>query len=326
MTTEEPAKAKSKKKSQMSKLDMPKKLKKLASRFVKFDGKLAQAWLDNDQKVRESKKSSNRKLTASNVKAKVDHMLNDSFMTTSQGITVDWDTAVIDGQHTLNAIVNYYKASDNPTPITVYVTEGEDPSHFPFYDQGKTRSNEDVFGMSNVDNPREHSVAARLLWIRVTGKRISGAGKMSPYALVEFSKEYKGLAESLNYVLKFGREENEEDRGDFCKSVMTEGYAAALHYLMVNAEGSNQKLADEFFDLLINPEKKSPLAPCVLRRKLNQVKNNPDVKMNRDSLVDHTIEAFNRFLDKKTGAFKINKDDRPQLGGYDGSQSPVVED
>ena len=318
------AEAAARKKDSKAKLDLPKKLKKLTSRVVKFTGVLAQAWLDQDAEVREKKKTSNRKLTKSNVTAKVNDMLNESFMMTSQGITVDWDGAVIDGQHTLNAIVRYYDEADSPTPVSIYVTEGEDPAHFPFYDRGKIRSNEDVFEMSNLENPKELAIATRLLWIRVNGKRVTGAGKVSPYALKEFFEQYKGLSKSLTYILTFGREKNEEDRGDFCKSVMSEGYASALHFLCVHAEGSSKKLADDFFDLLINPEKKSQLAPCVLRRKFNQVRNNPEVKMSRDAIVDYTIAAFNNYCDKIKGPVKVAKGERPQLGGYDNSHGPEI--
>ena len=325
------AKIDAKKNKTAIKLDMPKKIKGLQSRFVEFDGPLAQTWIDHDKMVREKNGTSNRKLTKSNVKAKKDCMLNDAFMTTSQGITVDWNTAIIDGQHTLHAIVAYYNDPDcdDPKPVKIYVTEGEDPANFPFYDQGKTRSNEDVFGMAQLENPKELAVASRLLWIRVNGKRVSGAGKLSPYALIEFSKDYKLLSRSLKFIMNFGREKNEDDRGNYCKSFLSEGYAAALHYLMVNADGIKgdaKKLADQFWDLLINPEKKSPLAPCVLHRKLVQVKNDPEKKMTRDGLVDNVIEAFNRFVDKKTGPFRLSREDRPQLGGYDGSQAPNDEE
>lgn len=309
------------KKSKGPALDMPKKLKKLTSRLIKFDGDLAQAWIDHDIKVREMTKTCNRKLTTANVKAKVEHMMAGSYMTTSQGLTIDFDGAVIDGQHTLNAIVMYYDKAESPEPITLYVTEGEDPSHFPFYDQGKTRSNEDVFAMANFNNPRELSVASRLLWIRMMGRRVSGAGKMSPYALVEFAKPHKKLIKSIDTVIKFGREDNEEDQGDRVKSVMSEGYAAALHFLMVNAEGSSQEKADEFWDLLVNPEPKSKLAPCVLRRKIQRIQNG-ESRMDRDWLVNGTIQAFNRFVDGDLGNFEISKLDEFTLGGLDASLSP----
>ena len=338
MTTKTPAKAKknsklnpktrakadARKKAERAKLDMPKKIKKLASRVVKFTGALAQAWIDQDAKVREAKKTSNRKLTKSNVTSKVNDMLNESFVMTSQGITIDWDGAVIDGQHTLNAIVRYYEEADSPTPVSIYVTEGEDPAHFPFYDRGKIRSNEDVFEIANFDSPRDYAGAARLLWIRVNGKRVAGAGKLSPYALMEFAEQYKGLAKSLKFVETFGNEPNEEDRGDFCKSVISVAYAAALHFLMVNAEGSSQKLADDFFDLLINPEPKSPLAPCKLRQKFNAVRNDPEKSMNRDAKVDYMVAAFNNYCDEIKGPIKVAKGERPQLGGYDGSNGPEI--
>ena len=105
------AKAKPKPAAKRSAELLPKKLKKLTSRFVEFDGELASEWLALDAKSREKTKTSNRKLTRSNVKTKVQCMLEDAWVTTSQGITIDWNGAVIDGQHTLNAIVDYYNTA-----------------------------------------------------------------------------------------------------------------------------------------------------------------------------------------------------------------------
>lgn len=311
------AKIDAKKKASRAKLDMPKKLKKLAGRHVKFDGILAAAWIEHDRSIREETKRKNRPLSNANVKVKYENMMNGTFVTTSQGPTVDWDGAVIDGQHTLNAILEYYNRDSQAEPITLFVKEGENPDHFPFYDQGKNRSNEDVFAMANFDNPKVFAGAARLVWIRVNGKRVAGAGKMSPYALKEFAELHKGIGKSVKFICKFGRG-GEDDASNLAKSVMAEGYASALHYLMVNADVDQAaKKADEFWDLLINPERKSNLAPCRLAREINKVKNDPEVTMTRDALVLKTIAAFNNYCDEDEGVIKLKKGDYPVLGGYD---------
>jgi len=317
------AKARQSKPKAKPDLNMPRKLKKLEGRHVSFDGALAAAWLFEDAQVREKTGRKNRKLTPSNVKVKYENMMNGTFVTTSQGPTIDSDGAIIDGQHTLNAIVMYYDNCDSPEPIELFIKEGENPEHFPFYDQGKLRTSEDVFGIANFDNPKVFAHAARMLWIRINGKRIAGAGKMSPYALKEFAETHrKGLEASINFILKFGRG-GEDDDSNLAKSVMSEGHAAALHYLMANAdvEGAKEK-ADAFWDLLINPERKSKLAPCRLARTLSACRNDPERSMKRDAIILNTIAAFNNYCDGVEEPLKLGKGEYPRLGGYDCSEAP----
>jgi hypothetical protein len=302
---------------------MPKKLKKLAGRHIKFTGELAQAWIDHDAEVRAETGRKQRPLTKSNVTKKFEDMMNDTFVTTSQGPTIDWDGAVIDGQHQLNAIVRYYneceKQGIKPTPIDLFVKEGENPDHFPFYDLGKPRSGADVFAIEGIEFPKEMSYAARLLWIRYNGKRVAGAGRLSPYALDEFAKEHPGLKKSCKYIMEFGTDEDSLP----CKELMSPGYATALHYLMVNADDVKDGQADEFWRLVIEQEGEKNTAPFHLVKKIKKADSDKEYKLSRDALVDLTIHAFNQWCDGVTGTMKqvlnLEAGDRPELGGYDGA-------
>ena len=300
---------------------MPTKRDHLEGRYVLFDGELAQAWLDHDEKVRAGK-TKNRKVSKPNVQIKVQDMLNDSFVPTGQNPTIDQNTAIIDGQHTFHAIVQYYEEAEKPTPVLLWIKEGEDPKNFPFYDQGKPRSTADVFGIANQDYPQEIAHAARLLWIRVHGKRIAGAGKVGPYTLAEFVKKgHTKLKASMKFIMSFGKEEDSIP----CSSLLSPGYAAALHYLMTSA-AEQPEAADEFWKLLIENEAPKGSAIKKLYVKLSKSKNpKTEMKLTRDQLVDYIVEAFNSWMEN-SDKLTINKNDRPLLKGLDSEWVNEVEE
>jgi hypothetical protein len=295
---------------------MPKKIKTLTSRVVSFTGELAQAWIDYDAKVRKRTKRSNRRLTKSNVKAKVADMLNGCFVLTSQGLTVDHDGAVLDGQHTLNAVVDYYsQAGNEAVPIELYVTEGENPDNFPFYDQGKARSTADVLGIENINFPDEMSIAGRLLWIRTHGKRVNGAPRTPPYLIMEFIKQpkFKALKKSVEFIMEFGKGEDSLP----CRELMSPGYAACLHFLMTTDEELKEGAADKFWTQVIDQDAEKGSPEYKLYRYIKKVKGDPNLKMDRDGLVNLIINAFNMSTDSETGSIIPHKGDHHVLGGLD---------
>ena len=324
-------------KRQKTKMDMPKKLKTLTARTVKFtSGAMAEAWLKQDELVREKTGRKNRKLTPSNITKKFNDMVAGNFVTTSQGPTVDWDGAIIDGQHTLKAIVRYFEHMEfegiYPIPeIVLFVKEGENPEHFPFYDQGKTRSAEDVLGIDGEEYAKELAVAIRLVWIRIYGKKVSGAGQKSPYELKKLLEDHKSLRQSVKFVMSFGQ--NKKDESSFpCKSTMSPGYAAAFHYLMLNCEESKTdkkkvvSKVNQFWEEVINHDGEKNSGSWRLWRKLEQIKNDPNSKITRDALVDMIVQGFNRFWENdKTKFTDYNSSDRYFLNGLDASLAPKTE-
>lgn len=308
-------------------LDMPKKKKKLEGRFIKFDRDLAQAWIDHDREIRAKLRKDNRPVSPSNVKAKSDDMHAGCFMTTAQGPTVDQDTKVLDGQHTLLAVIRYYDECDEmdvkPEPVTLWVKEGEDPANFEFYDLGKKRSSEDVFSIEKVANPREMAIATRLVWLRVNGMRVRGGKKLSPHDTYEFSKKHPGLKKSAKFIMNFGVAEDSLP----VKEMMSPGYAIALHYLMSNSDCGNKsasKMSDNFWEAVAEQDAVKHTGPWHLVRLINKIKSDKNLKMDRDALVDNTIVAFNKFVDgeKPTRIWTLQDGDKPVLGGLDQSEVP----
>lgn len=298
--------------------DLPKKLKEMETRTVVFDSAdMCEAWLEWNK--------NNRPVKAGTVKRFVNYLETGEFRTTSQGISISKKRWLQDGQKRLIAGYLYFMNSEDAQPFEMRVTEGED-DHFEFFDQGDNRSTADVFSVEKKDYPVELAHATRLLWIRYNGSRVAGAGKTSPYALSEFLKDFKGLEDSVKFVMEFGSDPEDEDSIP-CKETMSPGYAAALHYLMSHADNvvDANKKADEFWTLVINQEAKKGTTPYMLYRKLLKVKATKELKMDRDALVDNCIYAFNVWVDggknpdgKKVTTLRLPSD-RPELGGYDGA-------
>ncbi len=288
--------------------DLPKKLKKMETRTVSFDLDKAEAWFERN--------TSNRPISKAAYKRFAEQMHTGEFRTTSQGISVNKRGKVQDGQHRLLGVKYYYENYPDPQPVEMRVTEGEE-DNFPFFDQGRNRSAADVFAIDKHDYPGELAIASRLLWIRYHGKRVAGAGKASPYELMEFAKEFPGLEKSVRFIMKFGQDEDSLP----CKELMSPGYAAALHFLMLHADGVDnaKKAANDFWTQVIEQDARKGTAPYYLYRKLKKMKLDPTVKLTRDATVDFTIEAFNRFVDGDKTRLPTMISDRPQLGGYDGA-------
>jgi hypothetical protein len=301
---------------------LPAKVKGLRSRVCKFDAKRASAWLEFNKPRDRNDNLHNRPVYKATVSLYAGMMYDGEFALTAQGITTGWNQRLLNGQHQLEAVRQYYQMCEEEgtkaKPVELYVHEGDDPENFVFYDQGKNRTVADVLATEGEDHSKELGVAIRLLWIRVHGGKVRGTGKLLPHKLAEFLNEFKGLRNSVAWILKLGKGEDEIP----VKSLLSPGYAAALHYLMCNAEGGSKEIADKFWNNAIQREGDKDSAPCRLHVKLLKQKD-AEAKWNRDTLVNYCVSAFNRFVDKEKGNWTVGRDEYPHLGGYDGC---MVED
>ena len=165
-------------KGSVAKDRLPKKLKKLTGRRVSFDGELALAWIEQDVRIRDRIGKPNRPISRANIEAKIRMMDLEAFVESGQNPTIDRKGCIIDGQHTFWAIVFYFFQNESATNIDLFIKEGENPEHFQFYDLGKNRTTADVLAIDDIDNSKEIAYALRLLWIRMHGLKVSGAGKV----------------------------------------------------------------------------------------------------------------------------------------------------
>ncbi|WP_182050512.1 hypothetical protein [Changpingibacter yushuensis] len=106
----------------------------------------------------------NRPLSAPVVKTLASTIENGEWKLTHQGIAIDKDINLIDGQHRLAAIVS------SDTTIPIMITWGVDPDVFDVIDTGRRRSGTDALALSEFSFPNQNLVASvtKLLTIRRT--------------------------------------------------------------------------------------------------------------------------------------------------------------
>ena len=97
----------------------------------------------------------NRRLSESDVLTYSKDMLRGQWILTPQGISIDSDGMLLDGQHRLNAVI---KAN---IPIDMYVFENVDNNAFKVFDTGKKRSASDVLYISGIKNANNISAGLK---------------------------------------------------------------------------------------------------------------------------------------------------------------------
>ena len=293
--------------------DVPKKLKEMATRTVKFDFDKAERWLQQNK--------FNRPISKKNYESFGRKMYTGEFRTTSQGASIDRKGNLQDGQHRLFGVLHYYclceETGTTPKPVEIRITEGEN-SNFEFFDQGKNRTTADVLAIDEVDYHEEIAIALRLLWIRMNGKKVAGANKLSPYELRNFGQDHmEGLNKSAQFIMEFGKSEDSLP----AKGFMSPGYIIAFHYLMVNAVDGTTTSANTFWEAVIENEADKTSPMYKLYKKFNKVRMTQDMKLSRDEMVLYCIQGMYSYLYEENVSWnKPTKD--LFLGGLDGSLVP----
>lgn len=118
-----------------------------AAQVVEITPRMAMEWLKNNSK--------NRKLNLRTVHYYAEQMIRGEWVLTGQGVSIDSEGNVLDGQHRLNAIIKADK------PIKMYVFKDMDPKTFDRYDVGKTRSAGDIFTIAGIKNANNISASIK---------------------------------------------------------------------------------------------------------------------------------------------------------------------
>lgn len=131
----------------------------------------------------------NRKKNENTVNYYAKQMANGEWMLTSQGISIDNEGFLLDGQHRMFAII---KAN---VVIPMRVTRGEPHSNFLAYDTGKSRSASDVLSIGQVANANNVSAIVRKYLSLLNGHTAKGNGntKISNQYIYNTYGEHKEL-------------------------------------------------------------------------------------------------------------------------------------
>lgn len=205
------------------------------------------------------------------------------------------------------------------------------------YDTGTKRSLTDViyrrqeFG-SELTEAQQKSLAKvlsgalRLVWLRVGGESISFAPHFPHSEATEFYKQHPDIMDSVKTIVEL-----DKDKG--ISSLISDSYAAALHYLMAHAK--SKTAAKEFWKLFASGAGLEEGNPILTLRNMLQ-KKSASGGSDRDQIVSLVVKAFLAYVageknvTTKTLAIKKRKegdsfvaDEWPQLGGLDSTPPNV---
>lgn len=117
-----------------------------------------------------SRNGLNRPLTAPTVDFYADQMKKNLWRATGQGISIDVNNNLLDGQHRLAAIVKSRVA------VLMLIIYEVDPETFDVYDSGKTRTKTDVFFIKGIPEARNVSSIINHYYLLNAGQNVTNAG------------------------------------------------------------------------------------------------------------------------------------------------------
>jgi len=238
----------------------------------------------------------NRPLKMSKVRQIADQIAAGDWVLNGEAIVFDEDEKLLDGQHRIKALQFAGERHNFTGSLKSVVVRGIPRSLFHTFDQGEKRSLADVVAMDNIKNAAEVAVACRLLKIRLSGKKVSGAGRMIHSDSLDLLHEHANLADWVDYVMTA---HEGEDEWLPVRSMVSVGYLGALAYIAsLNYESTK---VEDFIKALCNQENTNKACAAFLLRKV-LLANRSDTKgkLKRDALVALIVKAMRAYLDEST--------------------------
>jgi len=231
--------------------------------------------------------SHNRPIDTQLVNLYTQEMLADRWKTTSQGIAIDWNGCMHQGQHRLLAVVK--------SGVTIYmnVTRNEDPENFKVLDVLKTRTSGQVFQLAGIANACRMAAIVKADTIMLqTGYNNHQSDKTAGVTPLSLLEEYNRNSEfyqniqtkAANWYTKSGK-------------LLPITTIAAMYIQMCIAD---EEKGNEFFDKLSTGLGLSGVQDpiYILRQKL--VSNATSTKKYSAKFINaFVIKGWNLFISKK---------------------------
>ena len=306
------------------------------------------------RKVRLTNNPNNRPLRLSEVKENSLVFLKGEWRFNGETLVVGKSGVLRDGQHRLVGFIlaeqqrqiDQKKYGSDPLAFSTVVVYGidEEDEVIDTIDIGIGRSGSDVifrrYGFDG-DKTAQKKIAtvvdgaARLVWLRAGGKKVSGGSKLTHTTKLELLKNHPGIVESVMFIMKLDHGAGDENEKNLFPGMISLGYASALHYLMHDV---NKRDADKFWRSLASGEGLEKGSPVLaLSKFLTTAKAGSGAQ--RDDLVGACVKAWLAFkageeLTPKAVKVKKTKDDEngkfvpaefPRIGGVDSEPETVEE-
>ena len=254
-----------------------------------------------------SKNVGNRKIDLAKVNRIAQSIINGDFIITNQGIGIDRNNVLYDGQHRLSAII---KANQ---PVKLLVVSGLEPKSRYVIDTGKSRTHADALQISKltidtnskgktIDYSKLIASASSYIILHQTNRfnNISGFGRIiTANELVKFvEKNHNELITSAREIKKLT---------DGCK------YVQIPHMLFVYQMHKffNTSRITKFINIVVGKENSENSDTCPATKLRNTLIDNygktSGGKLNTRELMGLTIDASNKFMAKIEMAAKNKK-------------------
>lgn len=150
---------------------------------------LAKKWLDSNIKI-------NRKLDERLVHSYYQQMVKGQWMETGDTIKFSKSGKLMNGQHTLHAIIKYGK------PVALFVAEGLDEEAFMVLDTGKTRSASDALHIAGFKNNTNLAATVKqiLLWEAGYYANPNVRSKASNSDVIDFVEKNPEISEVITFI------------------------------------------------------------------------------------------------------------------------------
>ncbi len=231
-----------------------------------------------------------RRMLGNNVKNRrlktrlVDRLVNDiksgDFHITHQGIALDKDDNLIDGQHRLSAVI------EAGIPVEMYVTRGLDPEMMNVVDIGAKRSQADVLAIHGHHSSLVLAAAAIIYNGFLTGQYSTTDGVrsyMNNFKLLEFVKEHPELLKAVDWI-----------NGN--KKVKQLGFSSVVVAFYALLHKKNRNKAIEFFRVLEENHSEKRNHPAVVLNEHILRKRAQGVTVKRAYLMAALIRSWDNFL------------------------------
>ena len=250
----------------------------------------ASQWLRNNPNNRRKSKAGIRKL------AQV--IVNDEWKLNGESIIIDSTGRLLDGQHRLEAVMIAKK------PVYCVVVEGVDPEAFDSIDQGRKRTNGDVFEiMGEADGGM---LSAACAWVyRYQHGYMYNQVRLTPQQAANVLDVHSGLRESIPMGRLVGK-----------TRLCPPSVATALHYLFSKVD---REFAQEFMSRLADGAGLDEDSPILRLRKLLSNNQMATAKLPAPYVAGMIIRAWNRWMNGqyRKGIAMKQGDSFPRIEGIE---------
>lgn len=223
----------------------------------------------------------NRPLSERNVNFLLSEMRAGNWKTTGHTIKLGKDGRLLDGQHTLHALVKFGK------PLELCVARGLDNDIFEVLDTGKVRTAADVLQVSGFKNPISLSGVVRCILSYKAGVYVSHTGKSKTAASNSQVRKFVEMNPAIHEVVIYSQTISKRFKG------LAPAQIGMLYWILSRR---NQDKADLFFEKYstgIDLSEKSPIR--ILRERLMKDMISKSKLRTRDKMALF-IKAWNHYL------------------------------